>query len=55
MTIQTDHMPGMEGATATIDSAEDTIVYMVTYTDTETGETVENHKWLIGDEQIPAE
>lgn len=53
--VEAYHMPGMEGATATIDSTEDTTVYMVTYTDTETGETVENHKWLIGDELIPAE
>lgn len=44
------HMPGMEGAQATIDAAEDTIVYMVTYTNSETDETVENHKWLTEDE-----
>lgn len=49
------HMPGMQGATATIDSAEDTTVYMVTYTDTETGDTVENHKWLTEEELAPSE
>ncbi len=49
------HMPGMQGATATIDSAEDTTVYMVTYTDTETGETVENHKWVTEEELAPSE
>lgn len=43
-------MPGMQGATATIDSVEDTTVYMVTYTDTETDDTVENHKWLTEEE-----
>lgn len=53
--LEADHMPGMQGATATIDSAEDTSVYMVTYTDTETGDTVENHKWLTEDELTPAE
>ncbi|MET3505786.1 YdhK family protein [Halalkalibacter oceani] len=41
-----DHMEGMEGATATIESAEETTVYMVTYTSTTSGEEVENHKWV---------
>lgn len=54
-TIQTDHMPGMQGATATVDSAKDTTIYMVTYTDTETGDTVENHKGMTEDELAPAE
>ncbi|WP_225744981.1 YdhK family protein [Marinilactibacillus sp. Marseille-P9653] len=53
--LEADHMPGMQGATATIDSAEDTSVYMITYIDTETGDTVENHKWLTEDELEPAE
>lgn len=48
--LEANHMPGMQGATATIDSAEDTTVYMVTYTDTETDDTVENHKWLTEEE-----
>src|SRR5699024_4630192 len=48
--LEAYHMPGMQGATAIIDSAEDTTVYMVTYTDTETDDTVENHKWLIEEE-----
>src|SRR5699024_4620065 len=39
--LEATHMEGMEGATATIDSAEDTTVYMVSYTDTETGDEVE--------------
>lgn len=53
--LEAYHMPGMEGATATIDSSEDTTVYMVTYTDSETGDTVENHKWVTEDELEPAE
>ena len=53
--LEASHMPGMKGATATIDSAENTNMYMVTYTDTETGETVENHKWMSEDELRPAE
>ncbi len=48
--IHADHMLGMPGATTTIDSAENTRVYRITYTDTETGQSVENHKGLIEDE-----
>ncbi|OBW54709.1 YdhK family protein [Solibacillus isronensis] len=53
-TINADHMEGMEGATATIDSAEETTVYMVDYTST-TGEEVTNHKWVTESELSPAE
>lgn len=53
--LEASHMPGMKGATATIDSAEKTNVYMVTYTDTETGEEIENHKWMSEDELSKAE
>ncbi|MFD1362797.1 DUF1541 domain-containing protein [Lentibacillus salinarum] len=48
--LEADHMEGMEGATAKIDSAEDTTVYMVSYEDTDTGEEVKNHKWVTEDE-----
>ena len=48
--LEATHMEGMEGATATIDSAEDTTVYMVSYTDTETGDEVEHHKWVTEEE-----
>jgi hypothetical protein len=41
-----DHMMGMKGATATIDSAEQTTVYMVDYTPTTGGDIVKNHKWV---------
>lgn len=43
--LQADHMTGMDGAEATIDSAEQTTVYMVDYTSTD-GEEVKNHKWV---------
>lgn len=43
--IDATHMEGMEGATATIDRAERTTVYMVDFTTTD-GEEVTNHKWL---------
>lgn len=51
--LNADHMEGMQGATATIDSAEDTTVYMVSYQDTETGEEVTNHKWVTEEELSP--
>ncbi len=36
----------MNGAKASIDSAEQTTVYMVDYTPTTGGEVVKNHKWV---------
>src|SRR4051794_8006861 len=48
--IQSDHMKGMKGAEATIVGAYDTTVYTVSYTPTEGGERVENHKWVIHEE-----
>mgnify|MGYP002711914940 CR=1 FL=1 len=53
--LEDSHMPGMKGATATVDSAEKTNMYMVTYTDTESGEEIENHKWMSEDELSKAE
>ncbi|SDY11350.1 YdhK family protein [Salimicrobium album] len=49
------HMKGMEGATATIDSAKETTVYMVDFTTTDTEEQVENHKWVTEEELAPVE
>ncbi|MFA7746139.1 YdhK family protein [Salinicoccus roseus] len=53
--LETDHMEGMEGATATIDSAEETTVYMVDFVTTDTEEEVQNHKWVTEEELAPAE
>lgn len=44
--ITADHMEGMDGATATIDTAEETTVYMVDFTTTDSGDEVTNHKWV---------
>lgn len=44
--VEAEHMEGMEGATAVIDSAEQTTVYMVDFTLKESGEEVTNHKWV---------
>lgn len=46
VTIEANHMAGMEGATAEIDSAEQTTVYMVDYIPTSGGDVVKNHKWV---------
>ena len=51
--IESDHMKGMNGATAEIDSAEATTVYMVDFTTTD-GEKVTSHKWVTESELSPA-
>ena len=48
--IETDHMEGMKGAEATIVGAYDTTAYAISYTPTNGGERVENHKWIIQEE-----
>ena len=53
-TIQADHMPGMDGAIATIAGAYDTAAYSVSYTPTDGGEPVEDHKWVIHEELADA-
>ena len=50
VTVEADHMVGMDGATAEIDSSEQTTVYMINYTPTTGGEEVTNHKWVTEDE-----
>lgn len=51
--LNADHIEGMKGATAEIDSAEETTVYMVDYTPTTGGEEVKNHKWVTESELSP--
>ena len=53
--LNAEHMKGMDGATATIDTANQTTVYMVDYTDEETGEKITNHMWVTEDELSPVE
>ena len=53
--LEAEHTEGMSGATATIDAAETTTVYMVDYIDTVTGETIKNHKWVTESELSPIE
>lgn len=46
---EASHMEGMQDATATIESAEDTTVYMVDFEPTTGEEMVRNHKWVTED------
>lgn len=50
--LETDHMPGMEGAEATISGAFDTIAYSVSYTPTDGGEPVTDHRWVVHEELL---
>lgn len=52
--MEANHMEGMEGATATIDDAKSTTVYMIDYQPTTGGEEVKNHKWVT-DSELSAE
>lgn len=54
VTLNADHMKGMYGATAVIDSAVETTVYMVNFTPTTGGKKVVNHKWVVESELEPA-
>ena len=54
VTLEANHMEGMEGATATIDDAKSTTVYMIDYQPTTGGEEVKNHKWIT-DSELSAE
>lgn len=49
VTLDPDHMEGMDGAQATIVSSTDEPVYIVDYT-TPDGQTVTNHRWVVQSE-----
>ncbi|WP_260472101.1 YdhK family protein [Bacillus canaveralius] len=51
--LEAGHMEGMEGATAEIDTAEQTTVYIIDFTPTTGGEKVTNHKWVTESELSP--
>ena len=52
--LEADHMKGMGGAKAIIESSEKTDVYMIDYKQTSDGKEVKNHKWVT-DSEIKAE
>src|SRR5699024_5206118 len=50
VTLTADHMPGMDGATATISGAFDTTTYSVSYTPTNGDAPVTDHRWVVHEE-----
>jgi Protein of unknown function (DUF1541) len=50
VTLAAEHMPGMNGAKATIDSAQNMTVYVVDFTPTTGGDPIKNHMWVTEDE-----
>lgn len=48
--LQTNHMPGMMGATATIKKIVPETVYMIDYKSKEKNRWVQNHQWVIESE-----
>ncbi|WP_114853666.1 YdhK family protein [Brachybacterium sp. YJGR34] len=53
--LTADHMPGMEGAEATISGAFETTTYSVSYTPTDGGEPVTDHRWVVHEELVDPE
>ena len=47
--LETDHMPGMQGAKGVVSGAYDTTLYAVGYT-TSDGTQVKDHRWVIAEE-----
>lgn len=52
VTLTADHMPGMDGAPATISGAFDTTTYSVSYTPTDGGEPITDHRWVVHEELV---
>ena len=52
VTLTADHMPGMDGATATISGAFDTTTYSVSYTPTNGDAPVTDHRWVVHEELV---
>lgn len=50
VTLTADHMEGMDGATATISGAFDTTTYSISYTPSDGGQPVTDHKWVVHEE-----
>lgn len=50
VTLEADHMEGMDDAPATIEASKTTTIYMINYEPTTGGDTVKNHKWVTEDE-----
>ncbi len=48
--LSADHMPGMKGAEATVSGAFDTTTYSISYTPTDGGDPVKDHRWVVHEE-----
>lgn len=54
VTLTADHMPGMDGATATIVGAYTSYTYAVDFTPTTGGQEVTDHEWVVQEEIVDA-
>lgn len=52
--VNAAHMPGMDGATATIVGAFDTTTYAVSFTPTDGGAPLHDHRWVVHEELVDA-
>ncbi|HCT15193.1 YdhK family protein [Corynebacterium nuruki] len=50
VTVTADHMPGMQGAEGTVTGAYATTAYAVSYTPTDGGAPVTDHRWVVQEE-----
>lgn len=50
--LTADHMPGMDGAQATISGAFDTTTYSVSYTPVDGGDPITDHRWVVHEELV---
>lgn len=50
VTLEADHMEGMDDAPATIEASETTTIYMIDYQPTTGSDPIKNHKWVTEDE-----
>ncbi|WP_409250735.1 YdhK family protein [Bacillus sp. SCS-153A] len=55
VTIEAEHMEGMQGAKAVVDTAEQMTVYVIDFTPLDGSEKVENHLWVTEDELSPVD
>ncbi|WP_053217067.1 YdhK family protein [Virgibacillus senegalensis] len=55
VTLEANHMEGMAGAHAVVETAEQTTVYVIDYVPQDGGDKVTNHLWVTEEELAPAE
>ncbi|MGM0843868.1 MAG: YdhK family protein [Bacillota bacterium] len=55
VTLEAEHMEGMQGAEAVVDTAEQKTVYVIDFTTLDGSEKIENHLWVTEEELSPVE